>query len=280
MKKKKNIFEIQEMRHRDEPFAVAVIYDYCWAKLVDQTEIDMILCGDSMGMTVYGYDTTMPVTMEQLIDHCEAVRRGAPNTFLIADMTFGSYQESVEQGVHNAVRLIKETKADAVKLEGGRAMCDRIRAITDAGIVTFAHIGLTPQAAGILGGHKTQAKTVASARALIEDALAVQEAGAKAVLVESVPAEVMAFLVKKLDIPVFGAGVPCDGFGFTCYDMFGMYDRTPKFVKVYDDFKNAIIEGYNKFAHDVKTKAYPQPEHAYHFSENLDELNALFREYE
>jgi 3-methyl-2-oxobutanoate hydroxymethyltransferase len=279
MKKKKTILDLLEMKRQGIPFTTAVVYDALWASFVDKTSVDTILCGDSMGMIVYGYGSTIPVTMEQMIVHCQAVRRGAPNTFLTGDMTFGSYQESVPDAVRNAIRLVKETGVDAIKLEGGRAVAPQIRAITDAGIVVFGHLGLTPQSVGVLGGFKTQSRTADSARELIKDCLAVQEAGAKGVLIESVPAEVMKFCADNLDILVFGAGVPSDGHGLNFADMCGMFqDFTPKFVKQYLDLAGPIINAFQKFDDEIKAHIYPAEEHAYHIKGDIKDFEVMFEE--
>jgi 3-methyl-2-oxobutanoate hydroxymethyltransferase len=280
-KKKKTILDLQEMKRQGITFSSTVVYDALWASFVDKTGIDVILCGDSMGMIMYGYDSTLPVTMEQMIDRCKAVRCGAPNTFLMGDMPFGSYQENVAAAVHNAIRLIKETGVDAVKLEGGRSVVPQIKAMTDAGIVVIAHLGLTPQSAGVLGGFKTQSRTVDSARELIKDCIAVQEAGAKAILVESVPAEVMKFLVDNVSVPVFGAGVPCDGQGLNFADMLGLFQQfTPKFVKKYLDLGDQIVEAMQTFDDEVKSRAYPAEEHAYHIKDGIEAFEEMFTEFE
>ncbi len=280
-KRKKTILDLQEMKNQGITFSSTVVYDALWASFVDKTDIDMILCGDSMGMIMYGYDSTLPVTMDQMIDRCKAVRRGAPNTFLMGDMTFGSYQESVPEAVRNAIRLVKETGVDAVKLEGGRSVVPQIKAITEAGVVVIAHLGLTPQSAGVLGGFKTQSRTVDSARELIKDCIAVQEAGAKAILVESVPAEVMKFLADNIAVPVFGAGVPCDGQGLNFADMLGIFQEfTPKFVKRYLNLADQITKAMQTFDDEVKSGVYPAEEHAYHIKGEMKDFEELFREFE
>ena len=280
-KKKKTILELQEMKRQGIPFSSTVVYDALWASFVDKTGMDLILCGDSMGMIMYGYDSTLPVTMEQMIDRCKAVRHGAPNTFLMGDMPFGSYQESVPEAVHNAIRLIKETGVDAVKLEGGRSVVPQIKAMTEAGIVVIAHLGLTPQSTGVLGGFKTQSRTVEPARELIKDCLAVQEAGAKAVLVESVPAEVMKFLADNIIVPVFGAGVPSDGQGLNFADMLGLFQEfTPKFVKKYLDLADQITKAMQTFDDEVKNGQYPGEEHAYHIKGDIKAFSEMFKEFD
>jgi len=222
------------MKNKGEKATWVTAYDYPMASFVEQAGLDMILVGDSLGMVVLGYDGTVPVTMEDCISHCKAVRRGAPNTFVVGDMPFGSYHESVADAVRNACRFLKEANVDAIKLEGGRRVIDKIKAISDSGIVVIGHIGLTPQSAGQLGGFKAQGLHVDSARELIKDALAIQEAGALALLLEAVPPEVTEFIARKLTIPVYsiGAGLPCDGQLMICGDMLGMFQAfTPKFVK-------------------------------------------------
>ena len=213
MAKKKTILDLQQMKDRGEQAAWMVLYDACLASFAEEAGMDMILVGDSMGMIIYGYEGTVPVTMDMSIAHCQGVRRGAPNTYLIGDMPFGSYQASCEDAVNNAVRFLKEGGVDAVKLEGGVAVADKIRAISDAGIVVFGHIGLTPQSSAALGGFKVQGKNTAAAKAVIEDAIAVYRAGARTLLLEGVPEETAAFVHRILPIPVYGigAGADCDG---------------------------------------------------------------------
>jgi len=212
-KKKLMIHEFYKMKEEGEKVTWLTSYDYPTAQFAEAAGIEMILVGDSMGMCVYGYDSTVPVTMDQCIVHCEAVRRAAPNTFIMGDMPFGSYQITDADAVENATRFLKEAGMDAIKLEGGTRVISRIEAILDAGIVVCGHIGLTPQSSGQIGGHKAQGRTVESAKLVIEDALAIEEAGAQMLLIEAVPPEVAGFITKKLKIPVFsiGAGAGCDG---------------------------------------------------------------------
>ena len=229
--------------------------------------MDMLLVGDSLGMCVYGYPGTVPVTMDQCIVHCEAVRRAAPNTFVVGDMPFMSYQVSDEDAVRSAGRFLKEADVDAVKLEGGKRVISRIRAILDAGIVVCGHIGLTPQSSGQLGGHKAQGRTVASARALIEDALAIEEAGAQLLLLEAVPPEVAGFIAKKLSIPVLsiGAGPECDGQLLIVSDLIGQFQAfTPKFVKRYCNVAEVVTEAMKQYVDDVRAGTFPMDEHCYH----------------
>ncbi|ADL12454.1 3-methyl-2-oxobutanoate hydroxymethyltransferase [Acetohalobium arabaticum] len=282
MAKKKSILDFMEMKKDDEKVAWVTAYDYPMASFAEQAEMDMILVGDSLGMVVLGYDGTVPVTMEDCISHCQAVRRGAPNTFCVGDLPFMSYQISPEKAVENAGRFLKESDMDAVKLEGGRRVTDQIEAITDAGIVVCGHIGLTPQSSGQLGGFKAQGLTVESARELIKDAVAVQEAGAKMLLVEAVPPEVTEFITEKLDIPVYsiGAGLPCDGQLLICGDMLGMFQAfTPKFVKQYANIAEDAVAGFEEYVKEVKNKEFPKDEHVYHIQESEEKFEKLFDEF-
>jgi 3-methyl-2-oxobutanoate hydroxymethyltransferase len=243
--------------------------------------MDMLLVGDSLGMVTLGYSGTVPVTMEDCISHCQAVRRGAPNTFVIGDMPFGSYQTSDEDAVKNAVRFLKEADVDAIKLEGGIRVQSRIRAITDAGIAVFGHIGLTPQSSGQLGGFKAQGRTVESARGVIEDALAVQEAGAMMLLVEAVPPEVTKFIADLLEIPVYSIGAgDCDGQLLISSDMVGKFQAfTPKFVKKYANVAEVETNAYKEYIKDVKEGVFPSDEYVYHVTDPIEEFDELFKEY-
>src|SRR5665648_27949 len=236
MTKKKTRLDFIKMKKEGEQVAWVTAYDFPTASFVEQAGMDMILVGDSLGMVVLGYQGTVPVTMADCISHCQAVKRGAPNTYIIGDMPFGSYHQSDSQAVENAVRFLKEADMDAIKLEGGERVLSKIKAISDAGIVVFGHIGLTPQSAGQLGGFKAQGLYVDSARELIKDAISIEKAGALALLLEAVPPELTEFIANKLTIPVYsiGAGLPCDGQLIICGDMLGLFQAfTPKFVKKY-----------------------------------------------
>lgn len=280
--KKKTILDLIEMKEQGEKAAWITAYDFPTAQFAEKAGMDMILVGDSLGMVVKGYKGTVPVTMEDCILHSQDVRRGAPNTFCIGDLPFGSYQSSDIKAVENAVRFLKEADMDAVKLEGGRRVASKIEAIHNAGIVVFGHIGLTPQSSGQLGGFKAQGLTVNSARELIEDALVVQEKGAQTILLEAVPPEVTEFLTKKLDIPVYsiGAGVKCDGQVIICGDMLGMFQAfTPKFVKKYANVAEIEIKAFKEFIKDVKEKKFPTEEHVYHIKDSKEEFENLFNEF-
>lgn len=263
---KKSLFDLYTMKEKGEKIAWLTSYDYPTAQFAEAAGMDMILVGDSLGMCVYGYNGTVPVTMDQCICHSEAVRRGARNTFVVGDMPFLSYQTSDADAVYNAGRFLKEADVDAVKLEGGVRIVDRIRAITDAGIVAVGHIGLTPQSSGQLGGHKAQGRTAEAAKLTVEDAIAVEKAGAKLLLVEAVPPEVTAYITKTLTIPVLsiGAGLPCDGQLLIVSDMIGQFQAfTPKFVKKYANVAEVITNAMKDYVKDVKTAKFPADEHTY-----------------
>ena len=272
--RKVTILDLFAMKNRQEKISWLTAYDYPTAQFAEAAGLDMLLVGDSLGMCIYGYSSTVPVTMEQCIVHSEAVRRAAPTCFVLGDMPFMSYQASDEDAVLNAGRFMKEAGVDGVKLEGGVRVISRIRAILDAGIVVCGHIGLTPQSSGQLGGHKAQGRTVESARLLIEDALAIEEAGAQLLLLEAVPPEVAGFITKSLSIPVLsiGAGPDCDGQLLIVSDMIGQFQAfTPKFVKKYANVAEVVTEAMKNYVNDVKAGAFPADEHCYHMLEGEEE---------
>ncbi len=266
MPKKKSVHDFYQMKRAGEKITFLTAYDYPTAQFAEAAGLEMLLVGDSLGMCVYGYPGTVPVTMGQCIVHADAVRRGAPDTFVIGDMPFMSYQSSLEKAVENAGRFLKEAGVDAVKLEGGVRVAAQIRAIVDAGIVVMGHIGLTPQSSGQLGGHKAQGRTLESARAVVEDALAVQAAGAQMILLEAVPPEVGAHIARTLSIPALsiGAGVECDGQLLIVSDMIGQFQAfTPKFVKRYCDVAGLVTAAMREYVTDVKAGRFPAEEHCY-----------------
>ena len=272
-----------EMKRTGEKITWLTCYDFPTAQFQEAAGVDMILVGDSLGMCVYGYESTIPVSMDQCIYHCQAVRAGAPNTFVMGDMPFMSYQKSDRDAVFNAGRFLKEARMDAVKLEGGERVVGRIRAIVDAGVVVCGHIGLTPQSSGQLGGHRAQGTTAESARAVIEDAFAVEEAGAYMLLLEAVPPEVTGFISKKLKLPVMsiGAGPLCDGQLLIVSDMIGQFQAfTPKFVKRYANVAEVITHAISEYVSEVKDGKFPSDEHCYHMikGENA-KLQDLMNEY-
>lgn len=283
MIKKKSILDFHNMKKQGEKVAWITAYDFPMASFAEQAGMDMILVGDSLGMVTLGYSNTIPVTMEDCISHCQAVRRGAPNTYIIGDMPFGSYHQSDSQAVENAVRFLKEADVDAIKLEGGIRVITRIKALSDAGIVVFGHIGLTPQSAGQLGGFKAQGLYVDSARELIKDAIAIQEAGALALLLEAVPPELTEFIAKKLTIPVYGigAGLSCDGQVIISGDMLGLFQAfTPKFVKKYANVAEVMTNAFKEYVEDVKEERFPEDKHVYHIKDSLEDFQKLFSEFE
>jgi 3-methyl-2-oxobutanoate hydroxymethyltransferase len=272
--KKKSVLDFYNMKACGDKVCWLTSYDFPTAQFAEAAGLDMILVGDSLGMCVYGYKGTVPVTMDQCIVHCEAVRRGAPNTFVVGDMPFMSYQISDEEAVANAGRFLKEADVDAIKLEGGVRVASRIRAIVEAGIVVIGHIGLTPQSSGALGGHKAQGRTASDAAMVVKDALAVQDAGAHMLLVEAVPPEVAQYISRTLTIPVFsiGAGKECDGQLLIVSDLIGQFQAfTPKFVKKYCDVATMVTDAMKAYCKDVRSASFPEDQHCYHMIEGEKE---------
>jgi len=267
MKKKKlSRLDLLEMKKNGQKVIWITAYDYWTASFAEQAGMDMLLVGDSLGMCVYGYEGTVPVTMDQCIWHCEAVRRGASQTFVIGDMPFLSYQVSIEEAVRNAGRFYKETGVDAIKLEGGLRVCPQIKAIADAGMLVMGHIGLTPQSSGQLGGFKAQGRTAETAKELIEDAVAIEEAGAFALLVEAVPPEVCGIIRERLNIPVYsiGAGWEADGQLMISSDVLGIFQAfTPKFVKKYENLGQKTVTAFEQYVQEARDGQFPADEHAY-----------------
>ncbi|MFO8191219.1 MAG: 3-methyl-2-oxobutanoate hydroxymethyltransferase [Bacillota bacterium] len=281
MAKKKSILDFHRMKKEGEQVAWITAYDFPTASFGEAAGMDMLLVGDSLGMCTLGYHSTVPVTMEDCISHCQAVRRGAPNTWIIGDMPFMSYQSSDVKAVENAGRFLKEADTDCIKLEGGVRVAERIRSITDAGILVMGHIGLTPQSSGLLGGHKAQGRDVDNARLVIKDALSVEQAGAYAILVEAVPPEVTAFIAHKLKIPVYSIGAgPCDGQLLISADLLGQFQSfTPKFVKKYADLAGVSIKAFEDYIKDVKEGVFPSGEHVYNILDPIEKFEALFKEF-
>ena len=275
MSKRISIFDLYQMKAKGEKIAWITSYDYPTAQFAAAAGMEMLLVGDSLGMCVYGYNGTLPVTMDQCIVHTEAVRRGAPGCFVVGDMPLGSYQSSDGQAVDNAIRFLKEADVDAIKLEGGVRITSRIQAITDAGVNVIGHIGLTPQSSGLLGGHKAQGRTAEAAKLVVEDAIAVQEAGAKALLVEAVPPEVTKYIWETLQIPVFsiGAGPYCDGQLLIVSDVIGQFKAfTPKFVKKYCNVAEVVTNALKEYVQEVKAVSFPdEDKYSYHMVEGEEE---------
>jgi len=266
MAKKKSVLDFHEMKKKGEKITFLTAYDFPTAQFAQEAGLDMLLVGDSLGMCVYGYKGTIPVVMDQMIYHADAVRRGAPNTFVIGDMPFMSYQSSLEKAVENAGRFLKEADCDAIKLEGGVRIAPQIKAIVEAGIVVMGHIGLTPQSSGQLGGHKAQGRTAQTAQLVVADALAVQDAGAQMILLEAIPPEVGKYITANLDIPVLsiGAGPHCDGQLLIVSDTIGQFQAfTPKFVKKYCNVAAMVTDAMKAYAADVRDGRFPEDEHCY-----------------
>ncbi len=257
---------------KGEKLSMLTAYDYSTAKLEDESGINGILVGDSLGNVVLGYEDTVSVTMEDMIHHGAAVARGAKNALVVVDMPFMSYEVTVEEAVSNAGRLMKEGRAGAVKLEGGVRVAEQIRAIVKAGIPVMGHIGLTPQSINVFGGFKVQGKSEEAARALLADAKAVEEAGAFAVVIEAVPAALAQMITDAVSIPTIGigAGAGCDGQILVYQDMLGMFsDFTPKFVKRYANVGEVMREAFANYAAEVASGAFPTEEHTYKIKDDV-----------
>lgn len=271
---KKTVLTFADAKEKGEKLTMLTAYDYSTAKLIDGAGIDAILVGDSLGNVMLGYEDTLSVTVEDMIHHGAAVSRGTSEALVVIDMPFMSYQTSVYDAVVNAGRLMKEGRAGAVKLEGGREVCPQIKAITDAGIPVIAHLGLTPQSINAFGGFKVQGKTEAAAKKLIEDALAVQEAGAFALTLECVPDKLARLITNKLAIPTIGigAGNGCDGQVLVYADMLGMFsDFTPKFVKRFAETGQVMTDAFKAYIAAVKDGSYPEEKHTYKIDDDLIE---------
>ena len=267
---KNTVATFQKMKNEGTKISMLTAYDYSTAKLVDAAGINSILVGDSLGMVMLGYENTLSVTMEDMIHHTAAVARGAKDALVIGDMPFMSYEVSVEQAVTNAGRLMKEGRANAVKLEGGVRVAEQIKAITKAGIPVCAHIGLTPQSVNAFGGFKVQGKTEEGAQQMIEDALAIQEAGAFAVVLECVPAKLAALISEKLTIPTIGigAGAGCDGQVLVYQDMLALFsDFKPKFVKHFGNIGPQMTAAFKAYDEEVKAGTFPAEEHTFKIDE-------------
>ena len=269
---KNTVQTFKEAKSNHTKLAMLTAYDYSTAKLQDEAGIHGILVGDSLGNVILGYEDTISVTMEDMIHHGAAVARGAKNALVVVDMPFMSYQTSVYDAVVNAGRLMKEGRANAVKLEGGVSVCPQIKAITDAGIPVMAHLGLTPQSINAFGGFKVQGKNEAAARKLIDDAKAVEEAGAFALVLECVPAKLAKIISEQLTIPTIGigAGAGCDGQILVYQDMLGMFsDYTPKFVKRFAEVGSVMKEAFANYIKEVQAETYPAEEHTFKIDDEV-----------
>jgi len=266
MKKKMTVLDFQKNKDAGKKFTYVTAYDYTMASIVDESESEVILVGDSLGMVMLGYTSTTGVTMDDMVHHIRPVVKGAPNTFIVGDMPFGSYNVSCEQAIMNANRLMKETGCDCIKLEGGIEMADTIEAIVNAGIPVMGHIGLTPQTVSQLGGFKVQGGTPESAAKLIEDAKKIEKAGAFSIVLECVPSCVAKALTEAIKIPILGigAGPDVDCQVLVTQDLLGMYNGfKPKFVKQYGQIRKEMIEALNDFHKETLDKSFPSPEFSF-----------------
>ena len=271
---KKSVLTFRNAKQKNERLTMLTAYDYSTAKLIDASGIDSVLVGDSLGMVMLGYEDTLSVTMEDMIHHTKAVARGVKDALVVSDLPFMSYQTSVYDAVVNAGRLIKEGRAQAVKLEGGLEVCPQIKAIVEASIPVMAHLGLTPQSVNAFGGFKVQGKDEEAARSLIEQAKAVEAAGACAVVLECIPAKLAELITKSISIPTIGigAGNGCDGQVLVYQDMLGLYsDFTPKFVKRYAEIGPQMENAIEDYISEVKSGAFPAAEHTFALSDAVIE---------
>lgn len=277
---KHNVKTIQAMRDNKETITMLTAYDYPTATKVNDAGIDMILVGDSCAMVVHGHPNTLTATMEMMVLHCAAVARGCDRTMVVADMPFGSFQYSIEDTMRNAARFITEAKVDAVKFEATPHHIEKTKAIIDMGIPVVGHVGLHPQAVGALGGLKVQGKDMESARKVVSESLALQEAGAFAIIFEAVPQKLSTYVTNKLDIPTIsiGGGPGCSGQLLVTPDVLGMYDNfTPGFAKQYQKFGEIMIETFKLYREEVLTGVFPGPEHCYKMSDEV--LDAIVKEF-
>ncbi len=263
---RRTLADVKLMKVGGERISMLTAYDASMSRLLEACEVDMLLVGDSLGMVMLGYDSTVPVTMDEMIHHAKAVRRGAPDSFIVGDMPFGAYQTGERDAIKNGMRFLKEADCDAVKLEGGLKVCGVVRALVDAGIPVMAHIGLTPQTASQLGGYKVQGKGIDDARRLLAEARSLEEAGAFGIILECVPDKLAKVITEAVAMPTIGigAGAECDGQVLVTHDLLGMFEKfTPKFVKKFADLAPVIKESIAEYASEVKSGSYPAAEHSF-----------------
>lgn len=274
MRKKFTTSSLLKAKNDGKKISMLTAYDYSTAKILDEAGVDTLLVGDSLGMVILGYENTLKVTIEDMIHHVKAVSRGAKYAFVIGDMPFLSYHISIEESVRNAGRLIQEGNAHAVKLEGGREVIDKIKAIVNAQIPVVGHLGLTPQSVNMFGGFKVQGKSEGQAKKIIEDALLLQEAGVCAIVLECVPEKLAKIISDKLDVPTIGigAGKYCDGQVLVTQDMLGMYtDFTPKFVKKYANLHDEIVKATKSYINEMNEGVFPGKEHGFRIDDEVIE---------
>ena len=275
---KVTIHTLMDKKKNKQPITWLTAYDYPMAQLEEKAGVDIILVGDSIGMTTFGYESTLPVTMDLIIPHTQAVRKGAPNVFLIGDMPYMTYQISTEEAIRNAGRFMAECACDAIKLEGGREVLDTVKAMIRATIPVVGHLGLTPQSIAMFGGFKAQGRDASTALRIIEDAQALEEAGVFMILLEGIPPEVARVITEKAKVPIvgIGAGPHVDGQCLIVHDMLGMFQAfTPKFVKRYANIGEQIVKALETFKEDVNKGEFPAPEHCYKMPE--EEVQKLLK---
>jgi len=278
MAKRKTVAGIIKMKGAREKITVLTAYDAAMAAMLHEADVDVLLVGDSLGMVVLGYDSTVPVTMDEMIHHASAVRRGAKDAFVVGDMPFGSYQSGSRDAIINGTRFLKEAGCDAVKLEGGLEVCETVKALVRAGVSVIGHVGLTPQTATQLGGYKVQGRDIESAKKMIEEAHALEEAGVFALVLECIPDELGKIISEEIAIPTIGigAGVHCDGQVLVTHDLLGMFDKfIPSFVKSYCKLAPSIKDAVLEYNSEVRSSEYPDKEHSFSGESNLRELLGL-----
>ena len=267
MGRKMTVPEVLRMKERGEKIVSLTAYDYCLARILDQAGVDVLLVGDSLGSVVQGHENTLPVTLDHVVYHTRAVVRGRRRALVVSDMPFLTFQLGVDEARRNAGRLVQEGGAEAVKLEGGVTRADAIEAIVNMGVPVMGHVGLTPQSVHRFGGYRIQGRGEADARAILDDALAVEQSGAFAVVLEGIPVQLAGEITRRLSIPTIGigAGVHCDGQILVAHDMLGLFDDfTPKFVKRYADLKETIGGAVHAYMEEVRTQAFPGEQHTFH----------------
>ena len=267
MGRKMTVPEVRSMKERGEKLVCLTAYDYCFARILDEAGVDLLLVGDSLGSVVQGHDSTLPVTVEDIIYHTRAVVRGRRRALVVSDMPFMTFQLGVDEAKRNAGRLIQEGGAESVKLEGGVTQAATIEALVKMGVPVMGHVGLTPQSVHQFGGYRIQGRGEADARAILDDAMAVEQSGAFAVVLEGIPVQLAREITQRVSIPTIGigAGMHCDGQILVVHDMLGLFDDfTPKFVKRYADLKGTIGGAVQSYMEDVRTEAFPAEEHTFH----------------
>lgn len=278
MAKRKTVADILAMKKEGVKITMLTAYDAAMASMLAASDVDVLLVGDSLGMVVLGYDSTVPVTMDEMIHHAAAVRRGAPGAFVVGDMPFGSYQSGKRDAILNGGRFLKEAGCDAIKLEGGLEVCETVTALVQAGISVIGHIGLTPQTATQLGGYKVQGRDIESAKKMVEEARGLENAGAFALVLECIPDELGRIISEEIQIPTIGigAGVHCDGQVLVTHDLLGMFEKfIPGFVKTYCKLAPTIKEAVADYNNEVRNSVFPDKEHSFSSESNLRELLGL-----